>query len=68
MDTLHILMVKEREGRTADCFAMYACRDKEPHCAATRTANPTKPCSSCVRGEDTETLEQLIARMTRGNA
>lgn len=68
MDTLHIIMVRERKGNSPECFAMFACRDKEPHCAEQRKLKKSKACASCVRGDDDETLEHLIARLERGDA
>lgn len=47
---------------------MFACRDKEPHCAEQRKLKKSKACASCVRGDDDETLEHLIARLERGDA
>lgn len=67
-DELHVLLVRERPGNDPECFRLYICRDKEPHCAAQRKSNPTKACASCVRPDESLTLEQVIAQLQRGDA
>jgi hypothetical protein len=68
METLNLMLVRERDGDTEDCFHLYACRGKEPHCAAQLMSNPSKPCSSCLRTDEGESITDLMARLERGNA
>lgn len=67
MDKLNLMLVRERAGNGPDCFHLYACRGREPHCETQVKSNPSVPCASCIRTDETETIDQLIKRIERGD-
>jgi hypothetical protein len=63
---LHVIMEHATPERTLDNLQMWACRNTLPTCP--KHLRTGKHCDSCVLGLEDETLDELIARMTRGNA
>lgn len=63
---LQMILYKRRSGQ----FALAACRGDRKGCAKFRAQKkPTRPCDDCVRCDDmTETLEQVMKRINRGDA
>lgn len=63
---LQFILFKRRNGQ----FKLAACRGENKGCAKMRAMEkPKKPCEDCIICEDeTETLEQVAARIQRGDA
>lgn len=62
---LQFILFKRRNGQ----FALAACRGLNKGCAKLRSdKKPKKPCPDCVPCDNmSETLEQVVARVARGD-
>lgn len=63
---LQMILYKRRNGQ----HALAACRGTSKGCDKFRAQKkPTRPCEDCVRCDDmSETVEQVLARINRGDA
>jgi hypothetical protein len=64
MSDLRLILFRRRNGQ----YRLAACRGENKGCTQIRK-RPKKPCPDCVPCEDmNETLEQVMARIARGDA
>jgi hypothetical protein len=65
---LEMIMERVGPGNKPESFRMWACRGAGRGCQRNKHRNVTRHCDDCVPADDDETLEQLDARMRRGDA
>lgn len=67
-ENLEMIMERVGAGAGTENFAMWACRGAGRGCKRNATRARKKHCDDCVAARNDETLEQLLARMKRGDA
>lgn len=65
---IKVIMEKVGEGRTPDCFKLWACRGAGKGCTRNKYRRRLVHCDDCVETSPHETLASLKARMDRGDA
>lgn len=69
MADINFILHRLREGKTADCFRLYACRGEGRGCPRNKYRTQKKPCDDCVPAlDENETLENFKKRLERGDA
>lgn len=69
MADVQFIMERVAPGSAPECFKMWACRGAGRGCTRNTHRAKKAHCADCVGADDpNETLEQLMARMKRGDA
>ncbi len=68
MADIEFILERIKQGDTVDCFQMWACRGEGKGCKRNRHREKSKHCEDCILPDENETLENLKARLKRGDA
>lgn len=65
---LLVIMEKVGAGRSPENFKLWVCRGEGRGCKRNRYRTTKKHCEDCYEPAETDTIEQVMQKMKRGNA
>jgi hypothetical protein len=65
---LQMILERVHPGSEPRCFRLWACRGEGHGCKRNEFRKSKVHCDDCVQTRDEETINALLARMSRGDA